>query len=286
MAIVAGYVGLPSIGTRTDLPHNLFCSIAESGWCGSRLCWSMLKRMRIDPKATISGWPTLTLRKVLRRLRGRLSWSLPDLEAVAELPAGKGRTLAQVLRAEGLVEGSGPGVWNLTQAGVTFSAATAAAPVTRATAEKALAEFLDRVRRVDQDPCFLAKVTRLVLFGSMLKPEVQRLSDVDLAVELTAKEADYERAQVLNRQRAEELASRGHQFRSFLEVEHCWHRETFKFLKGRSRVIALADYTVEKAFILAVPHRVLLGEAEQNPAEKPAALVLSLRRRRPRGVPF
>jgi len=219
-------------------------------------------------------------------LRGRISWSLPDLEAAAELPAGKGRALAQVLRAEGLVERSGRGVWTLTQEGVTFSAATAAKPVTRATAERALAQLLDRVRRVDQDPYFLAKVTRLVLFGSMLKPEVQRLSDVDLAVELAPKEADYEHAQVLNRQRAEELASRGHQFRSFLEVEHCWHRETFQFLKGRSRVIALADYAAEKSFVLAVPHRVLIGTPEQIPAEKPATPVPWLRRRRPRRVPF
>jgi len=117
----------------------------------------------------------------------------------------------------------------------------------------------------------------------MLKPEVQRLSDVDLAVELVPKEADYERAEVLNRQRAEELAGRGHQFRSFLEVAHCWHRETLKFLKGRSRVIALADYAVEKSFVLAVPHRVLIGTPEQIPDKISAPPV---RRRRPRGVPF
>src|SRR5207245_320136 len=108
-------------------------------------------------------------------------------------------------RAEGLVDWSREEVWNLTQAGITLSAATAAAPVTRATAERALAQFLDRVRRVDQDPYFLAKVTRLVLFGSMLRPEVQRLSDVDLAVELSPKEADFDRSRVLNRERAEEL---------------------------------------------------------------------------------
>jgi len=35
--------------------------------------------------------------------------------------------------------------------------------------------------------------------------------------------------------------------------------ETFRFLKGRSRVIFLADYNVEKGSVLAVPHRMLLG---------------------------
>jgi predicted nucleotidyltransferase len=222
----------------------------------------------------------------LRRLRGRLSWSLPDLEGAAELPAGKGRALAQVLRNEGFAEQRGHGVWTLTQAAVTFSVATAAKPVTRVTAERALAQFLDRVRRVEQDPYFLAKVTRLILFGSLLKPEAQRLSDVDLAVELVPKETDNKRAQVLNRQRAEELADRGHRFRSFLEVEHCWHRETFKFLKGGSRVIALADYAAEKSFVLAVPHRVLIGTPEQIPVEKLPTLAPLPRRRRVRGAPF
>jgi hypothetical protein len=42
------------------------------------------------------------------------------------------------------------------------------------TAERALAEFLERERRVERDPHFLAKVARVVFFGSMLNPEVQR----------------------------------------------------------------------------------------------------------------
>jgi predicted nucleotidyltransferase len=43
------------------------------------------------------------------------------------------------------------------------------------------------VELVNNDPYFLAKVTRVVLFGSLLKPEVERLSDIDLAVEVAAK---------------------------------------------------------------------------------------------------
>src|SRR5579864_2190677 len=70
----------------------------------------------------------------------------------------------------------------ITQAGHTLSSATAAERITRATAEKALQQFLSRVEQVNNDPYSLGKVTRVVLFGSMLKPEVERLSDVDLAL--------------------------------------------------------------------------------------------------------
>jgi predicted nucleotidyltransferase len=143
-----------------------------------------------------------------------------------------------------------------------LAAASAAKPVTRATAERALSQFLERVTRVNENPYFLAKATKVVLFGSMLKPEVDRLSDVDLVVELARKETDVERAGLRNRQRAEDLAKQGRRFRNFLKWEACWYLETFQFLKGRSRVISLADYSVEKALVLAVPHRVLIDETE------------------------
>ena len=240
--------------------------------------------MRIDPNRTIGGRPALAVRKMLRYLRGWDQWKVADLESVATLAPGTGNTLAMALRTEGLIEASGKGTWAVTQAGRTFSAATAAKPVRRATAEKALAEFLERVTQVNEDPYFLAEATRVVLFGSMLKPEVERLSDVDLAVELVSKEMDRDLASLKNRQRAEELADQGRSFRNSLEWAAVWYLEAFRYLKGGSRAISLADYRVEKTFVLAAPHRFLIGEAEQIAA--PNAPRPAPRSRRPRGCPF
>ena len=122
----------------------------------------------------------------------------------------------------------------------------------------------------------------------MLKPEVDRLSDVDVAFELARKEADPRRALVQSRQRAEELEDQGRRFRSILEREFCWHVEAYDFLKGRSRVLTLADYNTERPFVLAVPHRFLIGEPEQiavEPAPSTAQEMARKRRRRP-GCPF
>ena len=136
-------------------------------------------------------------------------------------------------------------------------------------------------------PVFLGKVTRVVLFGSMLEPAVERLSDVDLAVEVASKDADFDRARVRNYERAEELVTRGHRFRNFLEQEGCWYSEVFKFLKGQSRVIALADYSVEKTFVLTVPHRFLIGQPEQIAVQSvPSTPEPRARKRRPRDCPF
>jgi hypothetical protein len=124
--------------------------------------------VRIDPNSTVARHPALVIRRTLLLLRGRLSWGLADLEAAAALNPGKGRTLAKALRAARLIESAGRGAWVITQAGQTFSSATAAKPITRMTAERALAEFLERARRVDRDPHFLARVARVVLCGSMV----------------------------------------------------------------------------------------------------------------------
>ena len=219
--------------------------------------------MQIDPKGMVGQYPTLLVRQTLRQLRDQFQWGLAELEEAAALTPGSGSALLKTLRTEGLIEKAGRDVWAVTQAGRTFSSASAAKPVTRATAEAALAQFLDRVAEANRNPYYLAKVTKVVLFGSMLKPEVERLSGVDLAVELTRKEPDFDRASLQNRQRVEELSAQGRHFRNILEVEFHWHIETFTFLKGGSRVIALADFSAEKAFVLAVPHRVLLGEPQQ-----------------------
>jgi DNA-binding IclR family transcriptional regulator len=101
-----------------------------------------------------------------------VQWRLEQLESTASLKAGGARTFLKNLLAEGLVEPTGRGTWTITQAGQTLSSATAAQRVTRATAEKALQDFRHRVEWVNREPYFLGKVTRVVLFGSMLNPEV------------------------------------------------------------------------------------------------------------------
>jgi predicted nucleotidyltransferase len=243
--------------------------------------------MRIDPKGTVAGRPALPVRQTLRHLRTPLPWGLTELESAASVGAGEGRALIKALLAEGLIEAAGRNAWQVTQAGRTLSSATAAKRITRATAQRALLQFLGRMEQVNNDPYFLGKVTRVVLFGSMLEPAVERLSDVDLAVEVASKDADFDRARVKNNARVEELAARGHRFRNFLEQEGCWYWEVFGFLKGQSRVIALADYSMEKTLVLTVPHRFLIGQPEQMAVQSvPSTPEPRARKRRPRDCPF
>ena len=227
--------------------------------------------MRVDPKGTIAGRPALLVRDCLRTLRARISWNLATLEMAASLEPGTGKPLLRALSATGLVRSVGRGWWEITEAGQRLSSASAAKPITRGTAERALLEFLTRVEQVNRDARFLGRVNRVVLFGSMLRQDVDRLSDVDLAVEVVPKIADREKFAARNLRRAESLARAGHIFRGILDVQLHWRSEGFQFLKRRSRVISLANYTDEKSLIMNVPHRMLLGEEEIVPVDPPAA---------------
>ena len=104
--------------------------------------------MRIDPKGTIAGYPSLQVRHALKRLHFDLRWNTARLEVAAALPPGDGPAFAKALVAAGLAETVGKGVWVISLAGQTLSSATAARRVTRATAEKALAEAPPRARVV------------------------------------------------------------------------------------------------------------------------------------------
>lgn len=243
----------------------------------------MLRPMHIDPGGTVAGQPALVVRRALRALRMRMEWKAADLETAAGLPSGYGPDLARELRREGLIECRGRGVWTVSQTGCTFAAATAAKRLTRATAEHALSEFMERVARVNDDPYFLAKVARVVLFGSMLNPETDRPSDIDLAIEVVPKEPDRDRLHQQNQERAEVLARTGRGFRNDFEMLFCWRFEVWKFLKGRTRAISLHDYQAEKSLVLVVPHRVLIGDDELPPVpevRQPARPAAQRRRRR------
>jgi predicted nucleotidyltransferase len=227
--------------------------------------------MRIDPKGTIAGYPALLVRRALRQLELHVECDLGRFEAIT----GEGRAFVKVLAAVGLVEPTRNGYRSITRAGKAVSSATAAPRVKRATAKRALGEFLGRVGLVNRRPVFLAKV---VLFGGKVKPEVDRVSDVDLAVEILPKESNPERARAINERRVLELELLGHRFRGFLDRELFWYWETFRYLKGGSRVIALANLKAEGEIVLAGPHQILYAEGAWRPSAPPRTAVVHRRR--------
>jgi hypothetical protein len=71
---------------------------------------------------------------------------------------------------------------------------------------------------------------------AMLREDVDRLSDVELAVEVLPKIADRERLAAENRRRVEAQLAAGHVFRNILDIHFYWYREVFDFEESQPRV--------------------------------------------------
>jgi hypothetical protein len=153
-------------------------------------------------------WQKMQITEFAQRRRTRLLLVSLPLVVPDPLPAalvpGTGRDLVKALQADGLIESGATGAWSVTQAGRTFSVATAAKPVTRVTAEKALAQFLDRVEHVNRDPHFLGEnildgwlITghrhqQILLPRPMWRSrnECRRLFGFEIAVSITARSSE------------------------------------------------------------------------------------------------
>jgi len=90
--------------------------------------------------------------------------------------------------------------------------ATAASPLRRETAERLIAEIIERARSINNDEKWSYRIGRLVVFGSFLGGE-ERPNDVDIACELRPRWSD-------ERQREEDQVrrkARGEGFRNMSE---------------------------------------------------------------------
>jgi hypothetical protein len=74
--------------------------------------------------------------------------------------------------------------YELATDGHALAGATARQPVTRDTAQRALDGFLARVEEINANPLAEWGARKLVLFGSFLDLNIERVGDVDLAVEM------------------------------------------------------------------------------------------------------
>src|SRR5580658_7211808 len=151
--------------------------------------------MRIDPKGVVGGYPALMMRKLVRRLNNLLCWNVETVRVILRTERSEAEAIVRVLVDAGLVVAEpsrGADGYITTQLAQSFGSATAAKPITRQTADHALSQLLERVNQVNSDERFLAKVTKVVVLGSYLRSGVDRLSDLDVAVELQPKEANWD----------------------------------------------------------------------------------------------
>ena len=114
--------------------------------------------MRIQPDDLVVGFPAKQIRKFLRQNVQFLS--VDDVTKVLRLTGKSALRLMETLEQKGFIEKNtfAPDPdknWRHTIKGGVLSKALFCAPVSRRSAEKALIEFMDRVKKVNEDGRFL-----------------------------------------------------------------------------------------------------------------------------------
>ena len=119
--------------------------------------------------------------------------------------------------------------------------AKAGKPVTRASADEVLREFVDRVRIVNGRQELAHSVESAVVFGSYLS-DAKRLNDLDIAVELKQKRPDDATYESLRQASLDRAYASGRRFRNVVEEVGWPQLEVLYILKNRSRTISLCEW--------------------------------------------
>jgi predicted nucleotidyltransferase len=148
--------------------------------------------------------------------------------------------------------------FELTFRGEAFASASAAKPVFRKTADTLLQQFLERLDSVHSNPDYAYGVESAVLFGSMLS-EVERLGDVDIAIELLPRVAEEAEFRKWFDRRRDAAREQGSHFRSTFDWIFWPREEIFQMLRSRSRTLSLHGIH-DLAEMEGVRYRVLCGD--------------------------
>lgn len=154
--------------------------------------------------------------------------------------------------------------YRLTKLGEDFARASGAKRLKRETAAQTLESFMSRVAEVNDDPRFLVRVTRVVVYGSYVRGE-ETVGDLDIAVDYESKLTGEERKEAFKKH----FKASGRIGRGVLDVWQWPELEVKLFLKNRKRTISLHSFydfqTMPKAENFS--YEVLLGDPEKIKAD-------------------
>lgn len=219
--------------------------------------------MIINSRELIAGLPSLKVRKFLKHVKEFDSFGEWHVTRYLGLPMIEAKGFLQKLSTLGFTKRlkskkGEPPRWEVTSKGMTLSQASAR-PLKKQLAETKVDQFLKRVSIVNADPSYLYSVTLVIIFGSYLS-EKKVIGDIDIAIELKAKEKDPAISNLLREKKMKEAKLAGKQFSSWMKGLSWPHHEVWKFLKSRSRGLNLHSYEIHEEMLKSAPHQVVFRE--------------------------
>ena len=106
----------------------------------------------------------------------------------------------------------------------------------RSTCEKVLNEFMDRIEEVNNTDKFIYYVAKVVLFGSYINSDKEKLGDVDLAIYLDLKDKTKEETDQL----WSRYSQREYEYNHLMGITYA-RDEIIRALKKRSNILSIHD---------------------------------------------
>jgi len=218
--------------------------------------------MILQKHQTIVGHPAPVIRRFLRQMG---SWHV-DQEFAEEKLGCSAQEAARVmssLQRAGYIsarsDGKGLRLYRRTTEGNRLAQASLR-PISRTTADRMLRGFVQRIRKVNSSRSFLYTMTAAVVFGSAVS-DAEELGDVDVAIRLERKLADWEAHVRLIYERVWQARRKGKRFRNITE-QVCWPAiEIRKFLTSGTRQLNIHEFD-ELSRLPELKYRILLGERQ------------------------
>lgn len=224
--------------------------------------------MRMNASQEMFGYPVLEIRRLMRASAAD-SWGVSFVAAALRIENNPAAELVKAMLADGLIaetdlEANGQ-TYELTTKGMALGMARAAKPIKRATAERLVSEFLQRVEQVNNDPDLLFWVNEVVVFGSCLTNS-PTLGDVDLAV-MYARRIGPALWTAGSRQRVAIARANGRYFSGIIERIAWPQREIELRLRKGLGALHIHDLSMEGKFIETLSHRrIYVRQPEVSPA--------------------
>ena len=216
--------------------------------------------MTIDPKAKLTGFSLVEVRNFLNRFSLN-PFDVERVQSTFRVSSKKASLLIAALERDGYITKADKTpyaqYWTLTDAGSRLASAYAARPISRKTAEKRLAELIERAKQVNRSDDFAFCVSQIAVVGSYLS-DASTMSDVDVVVSLRPRVSDPDAQQTLETKRI----NASHRSFSNLVDRIYWPRhEVMFFLKSRSR--ALQFVGEDRDFLSDCPKRTIFEDSIQ-----------------------
>lgn len=240
--------------------------------------------MRVDKNAQVAGVPMPEVRAMLKyaaRWHGEL-WRGGAAFVLKDEDESRVDVLLEALEKEGFIEPVGTGErahWQLSLKGSALAQASFAKPISRATAERAVDEILERIRELNENPYYLYRVDCALVFGSYITDRTD-LGDVDIALALVPKEPNWQQHRNLMDERTSEALRGGRKFGNMVAELFWAHTECRLFLKARSRILSIHDgdqtFTIAAKALELFPNDMTRGftaETMPTPEQAQRALV-------------